>query len=227
MDASKKIARIVGVLFIIGTVAGVLSGIFTGPIFKKPDLLMKVYTNEQQVVIGLIFLLIMGISLVWVPILMYPVLKKHNKILAVGYVVFRGALETVTYLITGVFWLLIVVLGKLYVNATASDVSDYKILGDLLLGGTERSTVLTTIVFSLGAIILCYSLFKSRIIPRWLSGWGLLASLLYLGTGVYALFRSSVDILLMPLAVQEMVMAVWLIVKGFNSSPTGSNSLKV
>jgi hypothetical protein len=222
MDASKKIARIVGVLYIIGTVTGVLCGIFTEPIFKKSDLLMKAYTNGQQVVMGLIFLLIMGISLAWVPVLMYPVLKKHNKILAIGYVVFRGALETVTYLITGVFWLLIVVLGKLYVNATASNVSDYKLLGDLLLGGAERSTVLTTIVFSLGAIILYYSLYKSRIIPRWLSGWGLLATLLYLCTGVYALFKSSIDVLLMPLAVQEMVMAVWLIVKGFNLSATDS-----
>jgi hypothetical protein len=218
MDSSKITARIVGILYIIGTAAGVISVIFTQSILKNPDLLMKVSVNEQQFVTGLIFLLIMGFSLAWVPIMMYPVLKKYNKVLAMGYVVFRGALETATYMIAGIFWIMIAVLGKQYANAAASDASSYKILSDLLQGGVERSTVLTTIVFSLGAIILYYSLFKSKLIPTWLSVWGLLSAMLYLGVGIYELFKTSVDVLLMPLALQEMVMAVWLIAKGFSRS---------
>jgi len=218
MDSSKSIGRIVGILFIIGTAAGILSVVFTQPVLKESDVLVKVSANEQQFITGLVFLLIMGFSLAWVPIMMYPVLKKYNKILAVGYVVFRGGIETVAYLITGIFWILIAVLGKQYANATASDAAGYKILSDLLMEGAKRSTAVTMIVFSLGAIILYYSLFKSKLIPTWLSVWGLLSIVLYLGAGVYALFKPSVDILLMPLALQEMVMAVWLIAKGFNRS---------
>jgi hypothetical protein len=61
-------------------------------------------------------------------------------------------------------------------------------------------------------------------VPRWLSGWGLLAAIPYFISGVLGLFTllnqmSTVQmVLVLPLALQEMVLAVWLIVKGFNTS---------
>jgi hypothetical protein len=72
-----------------------------------------------------------------------------------------------------------------------------------------------------------YLLYQSTLIPRWLSGWGFLAAILYLVASIYNLFGPELSILLLPLALQEMVMAVWLIVKGFNSSAIASGSAKV
>ncbi len=68
-----------------------------------------------------------------------------------------------------------------------------------------------------------YLLYKSKIIPQWLSGWGLIGAALYLLSGFFPLFghdsRSTIYVILeIPLAVNEMVLAVWLIVKGFNAS---------
>ncbi len=89
-----------------------------------------------------------------------------------------------------------------------------------------------TIVFSLSALILNYILYRSKLIPRWLSGWGLIGATLYLGSGFLPLFghdpRSTIYLLMeAPLALQEMVLAVWLIVKGFNPSAIASGSAKV
>ena len=98
MNTHKKTAIIVGVLFIIGTVAGILSVVFTGSILDDPDYLIKVSANENQIIIGALFVLIMGFALAMVPVMMFPIFKKHNEALALGYVVFRGALETVTYI---------------------------------------------------------------------------------------------------------------------------------
>ena len=72
------------------------------------------------------------------------------------------------------------------------------------------------ILFSLGALMFYYLLYQSRLIPKWLSGWGLVAASIYLAAGVSALFGAQLAIALLPLALQEMVMGVWLIVKGFN-----------
>ena len=98
MKANRKTAIIVGVLYIIGTVAGILSVVFSTPILDGSDFLIKVSANENQFVVAALFVLLMGLALAMVPVVMFPILKKHNQALALGYVVFRGALETTTYI---------------------------------------------------------------------------------------------------------------------------------
>jgi len=90
MNSEKKTARIVGVLFIIGTVAGILSRVIAGPILNSSDYLIKVSANENQIIIGSLFVLIMAFALAMVPVVMFSIFKKYNEVLAVGYVVFRG-----------------------------------------------------------------------------------------------------------------------------------------
>lgn len=222
MNSFRKTAIIVGVLYIIGTVAGVLSLVFTGPILNASDYLIKISANENQMILGALFVLIMGLALALVPVMMYPISKKYNEVLALGYVIFRGALETVTYIALAISWLLLVMLSQVFVHAGASDASNFQALGTMLQG-SEISSV-TSIVFPLGALMFYYVLYRSKLIPRWISGWGLIAIVPYLAAGVLVMFAlisnmSTIDtVLRLPLGVQEMVMAVWLIVKGFNPS---------
>lgn len=210
---NKAIARMVGILYIIGTVAGILSVIFTGSVIGSTDVLMKVSANVNQVKIGTLFILIMGISLALVPVVIYPVVKKYNEALALGYVIFRGALETFLYIIAAI-WLLLVVSSKEYVTNSAS----FQSMNQLLSNSGEQIHSFTMIIFSLGAFMFYYLLYRSKLIPRWLSGWGLIGSIIYLVTGVTAMFGTITTLVLLPLGLQEMVMAVWLIIKGFNPS---------
>ena len=104
-ETNRKTAIIVGVLYIIGTVAGILSLASTGPILEGPDYLTQVFTNPNQIVIGALLVLTMGLALAMVPMMMFPVLKRYNEALAVGYVLFRGALEAVIDLAVVIGWL--------------------------------------------------------------------------------------------------------------------------
>ena len=112
MDISRMTARIVGVLFIIGTVAGILSAVITGPILNDPDFLTKVSENKNQMIIGTFFILMMGLALAMVPVMMFPIFRKYNEALAVGSVVFRGALEAVAYLLKVIIMLLLLTLSQ-------------------------------------------------------------------------------------------------------------------
>ncbi len=93
MNPNRKTAIIVGVLYIVGTVAGILWKVLTGSIQNDLNLLTKVTANENQIIIGAVFLLVMGLALAMVPVMMFPILKKHNEALALGYIVFRGCRE--------------------------------------------------------------------------------------------------------------------------------------
>jgi len=206
----------VGVLFIIGTVAGVLSVVFAGSILSDPNYLIKVSANENQIIIGTLLVLLMGLALAMVPVMMFPIFKKYNEALALGSVVFRGALEAVICIAMVISWLLILTVSQEYVKAGAPDASHFQTLGTLLLQASDQINHILTIVFSLGALMIYYLFYQSKLIPRWLSIWGLIGAILYLASGLFVMFSVDFGILMAPLALQEMVLAVWLIVKGFN-----------
>jgi hypothetical protein len=229
MNTNRKIAAIAGTLFIIGTVAGVLSVVFTSSILNEPDYLIKVAANTNQIALGALCVLIMGLALAMIPVVIFPVLKKHNEVMALGYVVFRGALETFTYLVIVISWLALIILSQEYQIAGTSNAPYYQTLGNLLLKTAEIGATTTAIVFPLGAIMLYAVYYQSKLIPRWLSVWGLIGVILHLfATGLAGMFgltnsMSTIQsVLALPIFLQEMVMAVWLIVKGFN--PTAIDS---
>lgn len=230
MKSNRITAILVGLLFILGTVAGILSVVFSGPILNNPDYLMRISANPNNMIIGAIFVLIMGFALALVPLLLFPILKKHNEVLALGYVVFRGALETALYIAMAVNGFFLTIVGQEYVKAGALHAHananalalQFQALGTVLIQGNTFLSAVVAIVFPLGALML-YSLFyQFRLIPRWISGWGIIAVLLNLITGLLIIFQqitpfsTTNSLMNFPIFLQEMVMAVWLIAVGFN-----------
>ncbi len=224
MNTSRKTATIVGVLYIIGTVSGILSVVFTQSILTGPDYMMQVAVHENQIIIGLLFVLTMALALAMVPVMLFPILKKYNEPLALGYLIFRGALETVVYIALVITRLFLIIVGQQYA-AAGTPASYLQTLGAVLLAGHDSIDVLLIIIFSLDALMLYCAFYQSKLIPRWISGWGLIAIVMHFSTAFLILFRvvaasdmATLGLISFPILVQEMVMAVWLIVKGFNRS---------
>ena len=219
--SNRKTAIIVGVLFIIGDIAGALSYVVTGGLLDGPDALTKIAASQNQVVLGALLVLVMGFALAMIPVVMFPVFKKYNEVLALGCVVFRGALETVGYMASAATWLLLVELSREHAEAASAGAPHFETLSALLAGSTAGNLV--TIAFSLGSLMFYYLFYQSRLIPRWLSVWGLAGAVLYLATPLLDMFGHGFGILQAPLAVAEIVLAVWLIAKGLNSpAPQGT-----
>jgi hypothetical protein len=158
-------------------------------------------------------------AIVSIPIFMFPILKKHNESLALGYVgarIFEGFFPAFNI----ISLLSLLSLSREFVNAAAPVASYFQTSGAIILSALDWSSKLGGFPFVLGTLIFNYVLYKSKLIPRWLSGWGFIGGVLY-GSGVLAgdMF-GLIDptILFVVLAIQEMALAVWLIVKGFNSS---------
>jgi hypothetical protein len=226
MNTNRKTAIIVGALYILGTIAGILGEIF-GPDLDAPDYLANLSTNENQVLIRALLDFTMAVLTVSISIYFYSILKKYNDALALGHVVFR-TIETVFFTVCAISLLTLLTLSREFVIAGTPDPSYFQTLAASLLAVHEwAGGVFATIAFSLSALMLNYILYRSKLTPRWLSGWGLIGAALYLGSGFLPLFghdpRSTIYLLMeAPLFLQEMVLAVWLIAKGFNSIATAS-----
>jgi hypothetical protein len=163
-------------------------------------------------------------DVVLVAAMMFPILKRQKEALAIGYVIFRGALETSAYVALAICWLLLVVVAGQHADSGAAVASQSSRPGILLVDARDQIAAVLDIVFSLGALMLYYVLYRARLIPRWISGWGIVAAVLYLAGGLIDMFGTARDILSMPMLPQEMVMAVWLIAKGFSPSTIASAS---
>ena len=217
MDSYRKTAIIVGVLFIIATVSTLLSAVFFGSIYD-PNYLTAVSANENQVLIGVLLMLTAIASIVSIPIMIYPILKKQSESLALGYVGAR-IFEGFFFAGTIIALLSILSLSREFISATTPVVSYFEASGALLLAELNWSSILLDFPFVLSALILNYVLYKSKLIPRWLSGWGFIGGVLYLPGILLGMFGlTDPTLLFAPLGLQEMGLAAWLIGKGFNSS---------
>ncbi len=233
MNTSRKNARWAGVFYIIATVApiltafsiGFLGGGVTGE--ASPDYLANLAANEMQVLIGILIELVWAIAVVGIIVTLFPILKKHNEALALGFSSLRF-IEATSVVIGTIILLTLWTLGQEFVKAGAPDASYYQTLGTLLLAAREWAFMIGSgLVWSLSALILNYILFQSKLIPRGLSGWGLVGAALVFANYLLQSFSiNPVEFLFLPIALQEMVFAVWLIVKGFNPSAIASGSAK-
>lgn len=219
----RTTARVVGGLFITATVAGVLSVLSLQSVIGADDYLAEASLNENRVATGALLEIIMSIAIVGIAIVLYPVLKRYSERLALGYVIARTIEVTIFAMST--FLLLTLVTGSHeFVDAGAPGSSHHQTMGELLLAGRDWfEAALVYVAFSLSALILNYVLYQARLLPRWLSTWGLVGAALYLTSGVMVLyglepFSTTQQLLTVPLAVQEMVFAIWLIARGFNAT---------
>ncbi len=221
MNSNRKIARIAGALFIIATVASLLSTGITGSILDAPDYLLRISANGNQVMVGALLAFIAAVASASIAIALYPILKKYHEGLALGAVGFR-LIEGVFYIVSIIGLLLLWTLSQEFVKAGAPGASYFQTLGTLLLAVREWANfVFSLSAFSLGALMYYYVLYQSKLIPRWLSGWGLIGAAFSLSAALLMMFGLKpysivMIVLILPIAVQEMVLAVWLIVKGFN-----------
>lgn len=219
MSTEKKIARLAGALFIIGTAAGLLS---IAPAVDAPDYLTGIAENSRKVLAAAFFQFVMAAAYLGFAMSLYPILRKHNEGIAFGFVGFRfmaGVFNVVG--VIGI--LLLLTLSQDYIKSGISDSSYYQLVGGLLRAGRDFvNHVAMVLAQSVGGMLYYYIFYQAKLVPRWLSGWGMVGAAMAIAASFFVMFRfieiiTPIYIALnLPVAVQEMTLAIWLLVRGFS-----------
>lgn len=228
MDSNRKTAIIVGLLFMFATTTLFVGQAIYNPILGSPDYLDNAYPNRVIVIVGIVLEFLGILGLVLIPVLLFPILKRHNEVLALGYNSFR-LFEAVLLTVAQINKLSLINLSQEYLNRGGADASYFQNEGNSiksLLYWNDSGGLIYLVVFVIGALMLYSVLYKSELIPRWLSIWGLMGAVAILAASVIATFEIFPELLaillMIPIALQEQVMAIWLIVKGFSPSAVAS-----
>lgn len=233
MNKVRKSAIWVGIFYIIATAAPILTvgliGFLGGGVSGEPipDYLSQVAARENQVIIGMLVELIWALSVLFIPVFMFPVLRKVDEILAFGFFGLRF-MEAISTIIHSILLLSILTLSREFLAAGYPDASHFQLAGGLLLAAREWTFMIGSgLVWSLSALLLNYLLYTSKLIPRWLSIWGFLGAVLSIVAYFLQFFGIEISSLVfLPIALQEMVFAVWLIAKGYDLPATRSELLQ-
>lgn len=230
MIQPKRTATTVGILFIIATMAGVISVALIGSILDPQGILDNVAADDTNVVLAVLFDLVLAGAVIAIPVVMFPVLKQQSEGVARGY--FAARLLEGMVIVLGA----IVLLTLVTVSRESADVVDGATeigsIGAALVAARDWTDLIgTQLVFGVTALILNLSMFRSLLIPRFISIWGLIGAALAIVSTLSIMlldldpFSTTSIVLLLPIAVQEMVMAIWFIVKGFNLSAGAGESV--
>lgn len=217
MTSARRISIATGALFILATISA-LAAAALDPSLTGGDLVAGVADHPQRLgAAALLYLIAAGTS-AGIALALYPLLKQVNATLALGSVVFR-TIEAVFYTAAVVSLLSILPLGQEFATEPATTRAAIHTVATSLISMRDHSTLAGVFALNVGALMYYTVFYRSRLIPRWLSGWGIAAVAPMTAACLMALFTDSpvtgYTILILPIAVQEMVLAVWLLVKGF------------
>ncbi|MFD0589290.1 DUF4386 domain-containing protein [Paenibacillus sp. GCM10027627] len=217
-DWNRKHARITGLLLIAGLVTGVFSVV---PVIDGADYLARASANETGVLTGAFFQLLMVAAYVGIPIAMYPILSKHHKSLALGSVAF-GIIAGVFIIIGTLILLLLLTLSHEFAQTGGANAFYFETLGGLMREGRDLvNHVATTLAFALALLLFNCIFYRVKSVPRWLSVLGLAGSALSILASLLFMLRfigldTAYMALNAPIALQQLMLAIWLLVKGYN-----------
>jgi len=226
----RTAATTAGVLYLIGTVAGVLAKVLVQmPVRDAPDPLAYAGAHPSLIATGAVLILVMGLALAFVPVVLFPVLRPVNEALAIGYLTLRGAVEATCYVISAITLLALVPMSTV-LAAGPGTASPAAVRLGLALIDSDATAAVLSVVFCLGGAMFYVLLYRSGIVPRWVAVWGLAALPLYLGAFILAMYdvigasSTQLNLLVLPLAVQEMALGIWMIARGFRPATASAAS---
>lgn len=232
MNSNRINAVTVGVLFIIGTVTGTIAAIIGNPILGAPDYLTNISANESQIIVKAFLVFLMGVACAGIGLALYPIMRKYSTGLAIGVVGFRVA-EGILEILGGVITIGLLALSQEFVKAGSPDAAYFQAIGAIIKAGDAwLSNGAALLLWGIGALLYYAVFYQYRLVPRWLSGWGLAGITLTTITGVLVMlhiipgFGTVQVVASLPIALQEMVFAIWLIAKGISPLAVASLSAK-
>lgn len=223
MIDAKTNARITGVLFILGTVPMICAALAMGPILQSPDLLSSYASHGPQILIFALALTVMGLACAGIGISMYPALKRHGEGLALGVAGLR-VMEGTLQIASAAGFIAMLALGREFAKAGGSSASFIQSAGASVKAANDWLSQVYVIPWCIAAFLYTAVFLRARLVPRWISVWGLVALSMIFASNVLAMLgildpsSTAATILSLPIMPQEMVLAVWLIVKGYDQS---------
>lgn len=219
MNSNKIAARTFGIAFLIGYFSYGIGFGMLNSFTDSPSSLASIFHSKNLVIVeAAIMMAVFAPVNIVLGIIMTPIFKRFNRTLAYGYLS-ATIVSTVLLIVGAIFLLLLVPLSEEFGKVGNGDTKQFELLFVLCKKANFFSYQLAMVVWGIGGLIFSYLLFVSKLVPKWLSVWGLIGYVIFVAGALFALFGISIDVILdIPGGLFELFLSFWFIIKGFNGS---------
>jgi hypothetical protein len=217
-------SRLIGALFLLGFLSyGVGNGLVTS-VTGAPDFVSTFPAHQTTFVVGAFLMLLNTVVDVGKGVLFFPILENHGKRTALAYL--AALIVQVALMDVGVLFLLTIVpLSQYAVDAGEASGVWANAFGSLLTQSNSMAYQVGQATLGGGAVFLCSLLFRTRLIPRFLSAWGLIGYAIHMAGAIAEIFGIHISLtLLIPGGLFEVALACWLLIKGFQPAAYGGRA---
>ena len=224
MSKLRKQSIIIGILIICSFVFGVLSIV---PSIDSDEYLGTVADNISTVKIALVSQLLLAFTYITIAIMIFNVIVKFDTEISYGYLVFKSVAQVFNIFGT-ILIIAFIALSKEYGEGSSENFSMYVLIGEILKSTRDYANhVVMILLNNIAVFIFSFIAFQYKIIPRWISLLGFLGAFVSGIASLLVLF-DSMDVLTseylllnVPIALQDLILAFFLIFFGFNDSKLG------
>lgn len=232
MSTHRRTATATGVLFILAAITSIIGLLQYAPILDHSGYVVEGSAHVARVASGALLELTCAFSVIGISILMFPIVKRYNETVALGYVCFR--LLEAAIIILGIISLLsVVTLSQEFSRAPSPDAASYLTASRLLVAQHDWTFLFgPNLELGPSTLMMGWFLYRSRLVPRFIAVLGLVGGPLILASAVLVMFGAYEQISVwgtvcaLPVFAYEMTLAVWLVAKGFHPSAMASLSAK-
>jgi hypothetical protein len=211
-------SRLIGALFLAGFLSyGVGFGLVSS-VVGTPDFLSTIPAHQTTLILGALLMLSNSVVDVGKGVLFFPIVENHGKRTALAYLA-AMIFEVVLMAVGVLFLLMLVPLAEQVMDAGGAGMDSARTLGSLAVEANTMAYQISQMSLGIGATFLCLLLFRTRMIPRFLSAWGVVGYVMHAAGAIAEIFGFHISlVLLIPGGLFELALALWLIVRGFDSS---------
>lgn len=211
-------SRLIGGLFLAGFVAyGTGFGLVTS-VIGAPDFLANIAMHQTTLVLGALLMLLTIITDVWRAVMFFPILGERGRLTALTYL--GAQIISVSMFFVGAMGLLLLVPLGQYVGT--SEAGWATAFSSLLVHSNENAYALSQLALAFGSLSLWIFGFRVGLIPRAFAGYAVLGYIIHMGGTVAEMFGYPVsDMLLIPGAIFEITLPIWLFIRGFSAQAYG------
>ena len=218
INPNKTLARTIALLILGESIIGFLiNEVLAGPFTFSKDFLTSVAAHSAQITIAMLLGFVSGVISISTAILLLPIFKKQSEKGAYAYLVF-SVVSSVAIIADNTSIQSLLTLSKEYVSIANPDTAYFQTLGAVAYSTRLWTHLMTLLVACLPLSAFYYLLFITKLIPRFISIWGLIGiPLIALAVLLIIFNKGSYMLLFAPFGLNQLFLVGWLLVKGFRS----------
>jgi len=224
VNSTRRSAVVAGVFFIVAAVAAIIGLTLEGPVLNDSRYIVASSGADARVILGAFFEVLLAISVIGTAVTLFPILRRQNESIALGYV--AGRVVEAVVIVVGIISLLsVVTLRKDFAGGAGVDAPSLIVAGKSLVVIHNWTFLFgPSLAIGVNTLLLAYLMYTARLVPWIIPVLGLVGGPVIFASGTAEMFGFYQQISVwgsigaIPVFLWEMSLAVWMIAKGFNPS---------